>query len=79
MNLPAPDQQFLRDLVKVSRQRPIFVRWVDRDGSDRVTPLSPADAARLDALARQLRTSREDVLRRAAHLPAAPRPPAAEG
>jgi hypothetical protein len=74
MNLPAADQDFLRDLVKMSRQRPVAVRWVDRDGTDRVTTLSPADAARIDVLARQLGVSRDALLRKAAHLPAAPRP-----
>jgi hypothetical protein len=76
MNLPEADQGFLRDLVKSARQRPQTVRWVDRDGSDRVTTLSAPDAARLDTLARQLGLSREAVLREAAHLPVAKRPPA---
>ena len=73
MNLPEADQDFLRDLVKVSRQRPRHVRWVDRDGSERVTTLSEADAMRLNALARQLGVGNEAVLRQAAHLPAAKR------
>ncbi len=73
MNLPAVDQDFLRDLVKTSRQRPHFVRWVDRDGTDRITTLSPDDAARLDALARTLGLGKDAVLRQAAHLPAAKR------
>ena len=73
MNLPEADQDFLRDLVKVSRQRPRHVRWVDRDGSERVTTLSEADAMRLSALARQLGVGNEAVMRQAAHLPAAGR------
>jgi hypothetical protein len=73
MNLPEADQDFLRALVKTSRQRPHQVRWTDRDGSDRVTTLSPADASRLNALAHQLHVSPGAVLRQAAELPAAPR------
>ena len=74
MNLPEPDQDFLRDLVKTSRQRPHHVRWVDRDGTDRITTLSPADATRINALAHQLRVSKEALLQEAAQLPAR-RPP----
>lgn len=77
VNLPAADQDFLRDLVKTSRQRPHFVRWVDRDGTDRITTLSPADATRLESFARALGISKDAVLRQAAHLPAAKRPPTA--
>jgi hypothetical protein len=75
MNLPEAELDFLRDLVKTSRQRPQHVRWIDRDGSDRVTTLSPADATRLNTLARALGLGREAVLRQAAHLPAQKRPP----
>lgn len=76
MNLPASEHDFLRALVKTSRQRPHHVRWQDRDGSERITTLSPADAARLTALAQSLRLGRETLLREAAHLPPADRPPA---
>lgn len=78
MNLPAPDQDFLRDLVKVSRQRPHHVRWVDRDGTERTTVLSAADAARLNGLAHQLHMGQGALLRQAAELPAAPRAPRSE-
>lgn len=71
MNLPPTDQDFLRDLVKVSRQRLHHVRWTDRDGSARITTLSAADVARLNALAGQLKVGKEELLRQAAHLPAA--------
>jgi hypothetical protein len=74
MNLPVSDQDFLRDVVKASRQRPHAVSWVDRDGSKRTSVLSNADAARLDGLARQLGVGRDALLRQAAHLPAASRP-----
>jgi hypothetical protein len=74
MNLPEADQDFLRDLVKTARQRPDHVRWVDRDGSERITTLSLADAARINALARALRVSKPDLFRQAAHLPVK-RPP----
>jgi hypothetical protein len=73
MNLPEAEQDFLRDLVKASRQRPRYVRWVDRDGSERITTLSEADGLRLHALARQLGVAADALLRQAAHLPAAKR------
>ena len=79
MNLPEADQDFLRDLVKVSRQRARHVRWVDRDGTARITTLNDADAMRLNTLARQLGIGSDAVLREASHLPAAKRPPRAEG
>lgn len=75
MNLPEADQDFLRDLVKTSRQRSHHVRWVDRDGSDRITTLSAADVARVNALAHQLHVSKDALLRSAAHLPTPKRPP----
>ena len=75
MNLPEADQDFLRDLVKVSRQRSRHVRWVDRDGSARITTLNEADAARVSSLARQLGIGNDALLRQAAHLAAAKRPP----
>jgi hypothetical protein len=75
MDLPPPDQDFLRDLVKASRQRLHHVRWTDRDGSARITTLSAADAVRLAALAGQLKISKDELLHQAAHLPAAKREP----
>ena len=77
MHLPEPEQDFLRELVKTSRQRAQHVRWVDRDGSDRITTLSQADAARVDSLARQLKVSKDALLRQAAELPARRSPPSA--
>ncbi len=70
MHLPAPDQDFLRDLVKTSRQRSHHVRWKDRDGSERITTLNAADAARLNTLAHQLGLNKDALLVQAAHLPA---------
>jgi hypothetical protein len=75
MNLPEADQDFLRDLVKVSRQRSRHVRWVDRDGAARITTLNEADAAHVNALARQLGVGSDALLRQAAHLAVAKRPP----
>jgi hypothetical protein len=74
MKLPEAEHEFLRDLVKTSRQRPQHVRWKDRDGSERITALSVAESARLNTLARQLGASKEAVLVAAAHLPALKRP-----
>lgn len=73
--LPPPDLDFLRALVKTARQRPHHVRWVDRDGSARITTLSDADARHVNELARQLGVSPEVLLRRAAELPAVRPPP----
>lgn len=70
MNLATADLDFLRTLVKTSRQRPLHVRWVDRDGTPRVTTLSPEEAKRVSALAQQLAVTHEVLLRRAADLPA---------
>ena len=70
MQLPPLDLDFLRALVKTARQRPQHVRWIDRDGSVRVTTLSLEDAKRVNELARQLGVAPEVLLRRAAELPA---------
>lgn len=70
MQLPSADTDFLRALVKTARQRPHHVRWVDRDGTARVTTLSPEDARRLNELAHQLGLAKDALLRRAAELPA---------
>ena len=70
MNLATADLDFLRTLVKTSRQRPLHVRWVDRDGTPRVTTLSSEEAKRVSALAQQLAVTNEVLLRRAAELPA---------
>lgn len=70
MNLPPADQDFLRALVKTARQRPHHVRWIDRDGTARITTLSADDAKRVHELARQLGVANDVLLRRAAELPA---------
>jgi dsRNA-specific ribonuclease len=71
MDLPEDEHAFLRDLVKAARQRTIHVKWVDRDGSDRQTSLTQAEAVRLNSIAQRLGTSKQEVLRRAAHIPVA--------
>ncbi len=70
--LPESDLTFLRGLVKASRQKPHRVDWVDRDGSERATVLSPAEAVQLNKIAHGLKVSKAEVLRRAAHIPAKP-------
>lgn len=67
---PDDDQAFLRGLVKSSRQRTVHLRWTDRDGSARLTPLASAEASRLNALARARGLSAEALLRDTAHQPA---------
>ena len=66
----APDDDtFLRGLVKSSRQRSIHLRWTDRDGSARLTPVTSAEATRLNALARARGLTAEALLREIAHQP----------
>lgn len=69
MNLPELDQTYLRELVKTSRQKHHHVKWVDRDGTDRVTVLSGPEAVRVNKLAQQCGISKAELLRQAAHLP----------
>lgn len=66
---PGDDAAFLRDLVKLSRQKTHVVKWIDRDGSDRHTLLTRAEAGRLGELAQRERISSSELLRRAAHVP----------
>lgn len=80
MDLPEDEQAFLRDLVKAARQKIHHVKWVDRDGSERQTTLTAAEAARLNALAHRLHLSKPELLRQAAHIPVVkPRGPNAGG
>lgn len=75
MNLPDDEQAFLRDLVKTSRQKIHFVKWVDRDGTPRQTALTPAEAARINGIGQRLGLSSVELMRQAAHIPIAkPRP-----
>lgn len=60
---------FLRDLVKASRQKIHQVKWVDRDGTERITRLSQPELTRLTAIAQGQRISASEVLRLAAHVP----------
>ena len=78
MEFPDDEKIFLRDLVKTSRQKIHLVKWTDRDGSDRLTALNSAEAARLNAIAHRLGVSKVELMRQAAHLPVAkpPGPPA---
>jgi len=69
MDFPDDDQIFLRELVKVSRQKPHHVKWVDRDGSERITTLTQAEAVRLNRLAQRAGISKSELLRQAAHIP----------
>ena len=71
MNLPDDEQAFLRDLVKAARQRVHHIKWVDRDGSERLTSLTQAESVRLNAVARRLGVSLSELLRQAAHIPVA--------
>jgi hypothetical protein len=70
MELPEDELTFLRDLVKASRQKSHHVKWVDRDGSERMTTLTQAEVVRLNTLAQRLKLSKSETLRQAAHIPA---------
>ncbi len=70
MNLSEADQDFLRDLVKTSRQRSHNVSWTDRDGTARTTTLTPAEASRLNAVAHTLGVSKDAALRQSTFWPA---------
>ncbi len=71
MEIPTADQDFLRELVKVSRQKHHHVTWVDRDGTDRVTTVNQTEVVRLNALAQRLRIGKSELMHQAAHLPVA--------
>lgn len=71
MDLPEDDQTFLRDLVKSARQKHHHVKWIDRDGTERVTTLSQTEVVRINKLAQNQAISKSELLRRAAHVPVA--------
>lgn len=70
-DFPAAEQAFLRDLVKASRQKHHHVKWVDRDGSERVTVLAQPEIVRLNTIAHRLGISKVELMRQAAHIPVA--------
>jgi hypothetical protein len=63
------EQVFLRDLVKASRQKIHQVKWIDRDGTDRITRLSQPELNRLTAIAQGRKISTSELMRQAAHVP----------
>lgn len=69
MDITSEEESFLKDLVKASRQRIHQVKWVDRDGTQRLTALNQADFARVNALASQQKLSAAELLRKAAFIP----------
>lgn len=71
MDFSEDEQTFLRELVKTSRQKQHHVKWTDRDGSERVTTLTQAEATRLNALAHRTGISKGELLRKTAHIPVA--------
>ena len=77
MDTTDDEPTFLRDLVKVARQKPHHVEWVDRDGSKRHTLLAAAELSRLEAIAHRRKVSLGEVLRQAAHTPVEKRKPTA--
>ena len=73
MQIEIDEPTFLRDLVKASRQKTYQVKWIDRDGTERVTRLSLPEHARLNTIAHAQKISMSEVMRQAAHVPVAPR------
>jgi hypothetical protein len=71
MDTVIDEEVFLRDLVKASRQRIHQVKWVDRDGTQRLTVLSEAEFKRLHTIAQRQKRPPAEVLRQAAHIPVA--------
>ncbi len=68
MNFSDDEQVFLRDLIKTSRQKLHHVKWVDRDGTDRVTTFTQTESVRLNTLAHRTGVSKGELLRQAAHI-----------
>jgi len=71
MQIPDDEPAFLRELVKASRQKIHHVKWIDRDGTERQTSLTQAEAVRLNTIAHRLKISKSEVLRQAGHVPVA--------
>ena len=71
MELSDDDQAFLRDLIKTSRQKTHHVKWVDRDGTARLSALNQTEIVRLNRVAERLGIAKGEMLRQAAHIPVA--------
>lgn len=69
MNFTAEENDFLRGLVKASRQKTRIVAWIDRDGSSRSTSLAAEEATQLLRLAQRAGMSPSELMRQAAHIP----------
>jgi hypothetical protein len=69
MDIPDDERIFLRDLVKVSRQKLHHVHWVDRDGVARQTALTQPEVVRLNVISSRLGISKAELMRQAAHIP----------
>jgi hypothetical protein len=69
MQIEIDEPTFLRDLVKASRQKIHQVKWIDRDGTERVTRLTLPEHARLNTIAHDRKISMSEVMRQAAHVP----------
>lgn len=69
MNPNEDEQAFLKELVKATRQRPVQVHWRDRDGTNRITALTSVEATRLNVIAQREGVAKEEIMRRAAHIP----------
>ena len=69
MDIAPDDEQFLKALVKTARQRIHQIKWVDRDGTPRLTLLCQAEIGQVNNLARKLKLSPAELMRQAAHIP----------
>ena len=81
MDITEDERTFLKDLVKLSRQKTHHVAWVDRDGTPRQTALTQQEVVKVNVIAAKLGISKSETLRQAAHIPVtkAPKPQAGEG
>lgn len=69
MSFAPEEEELLKALVKLSRQRVHPIKWVDRDGTQRVTMLTQAELSQVSTIARRLKWSPSETLRQAAHIP----------
>ena len=75
MDIVTEEEVFLKGLVKSARQRIHQIKWVDRDGTQRLTTLSQAELAQVNSIAQRNKLNTAEVLRQAAHIPVT-KPPA---
>ncbi len=76
MDFADDEKVFLRDVIKAARQKTHHVKWVDRDGTERLSTFNQTEIVRVNTIAGRLRISKTELLRQAAHIPVAKSGPA---